>query len=354
MFAFLGALVFGLIRGWLGGGDTWTAMWESRYLLQVVVCYFLAANVMRERWHVQLLISVTLLATAAYAVEGAYRRIAYLDSGVMNLPMESAYQHDSVIFLGTLLLLTLAQQIFGAPRWQRFIGPMVFFVVGFTLLSMERRAGYICVMVGFLELAVLLFMVKRKAFLMAVVPILIGAAFYFPVFWNQSGPLAQPARAVRSLQNPDERDAASNDYRELERLNIIATMRANPILGVGFGRPYVFEVPIPDVSWWPFWQYETHDAVHWIRMKTGPFGFIAFMFLICSAIGLAAHHVRRSKDRDIRVFAVLALCGVTITMVFAYVDLGLTSGRVAVFLGTILGTLSVLDRVRTPASEVPA
>lgn len=350
MLAFFVALILGLARGAAAGGDWYIALWEARYLFQIVACYVLAVNVVRTRWHVQLLITIVLLSTGLYAIEGAYRRIALIDSGVLTVSMESAYEHGTVIFLGTLLLVIVAQQIFGAPLWQRMAGPVIFAIAGFTLLATERRAGYICVMVAFVQLAILLFFLHRKAFILTVVPILIGAAFYFPIFWNATGPLAQPARAVRSIEDPNPRDAASNAARDLERANILATMRVNPLVGVGFGRPYVLEVPVPNLSWWAFWQYETHNAVQWVRMKTGPLGFTAFMVVMCTGLALAAHTLRTSRDRDIRVFAVLALSGITITLVFSYVDLGLTSGRVSVFLGTILGTLSVLDRLPSEVS----
>ena len=43
--------------------------------------------------------------------------------------------------------------------------------------------------------------------------------------------------------------------------------------------------------------------------------------------------------------AIFALTGIISTLVFCYVDLGLVSGRVTVFLGTLLGVIGVLDRV---------
>lgn len=349
MLAFLVVLVAGLVRGALGGGDLYLALWECRYLFQLVICFFLASNVVRTRGHVRLLLTLALLASAFFAVEGAYRRIFLLDSGVLNVIMEFAYAHDSVVFLGTILLVVIAQHVFGAPRWQRIAGPLIFVIAGYTLLATERRAGYIAVMVGFIELGAMLFFIHRKAFILVVIPVLIGTAIYLPIFWNASGPAAQPARAIRSIRDPDPRDAQSNMARDLERLNILATMQQNPLVGVGFGRPYVVAVGIPDISFFPLWNYETHNSVQWVRMKTGPLGFVVFMVVMCSALALAAHHVRRSKDRDVRVFAVLAISAVTATLVFSYVDLGFTSGRVCVFLGTILGTLSVLDRL--PSEE---
>ena len=41
----------------------------------------------------------------------------------------------------------------------------------------------------------------------------------------------------------------------------------------------------------------------------------------------------------------LALSAIICTLVFCYVDLGLVSGRVTVFLGTMMGTLAVLNQI---------
>jgi hypothetical protein len=84
----------------------------------------------------------------------------------------------------------------------------------------------------------------------------------------------------------------------------------------------------------------------WIWLKTGAPGFIAFWLLMGTGIARAAHFIKTLRVPEARVFAVLSLCGIISTLVFCYVDLGLTAGRVPVFLGTLLGTLSVLDQVR--------
>ena len=119
--------------------------------------------------------------------------------------------------------------------------------------------------------------------------------------------------------------------------------RPNPLLGVGFGREFLFVAPLPDLSWWPFWHYEPHHNILWVWLKTGALGFIAFWILIGTAIARAAFCVETLKRLERRAsFAILALAGIISTMVFCYVDLGLVSGRVTVFLGTLLGTLAVL------------
>jgi hypothetical protein len=260
--------------------------------------------------------------------------------------MEFAYDHVDVIFLVTLIFVVIAQQVFGGPTWQRLFGPPLAAVTIYTLLATERRAGYIALMVAFIALAIVFLVAHRKAFFCFAVPVLLAGAIYMPVFWNNTGMVGQPARAVRSLFNPDPRDAQSNLSRELEKLNVFATIRAAPLLGVGFGREYLIVAPGPDISWFVLWNYEPHHNVLWIWLKTGAAGFVVFWLLMGTSIARAGYFAKTLRVPELRTFAILSLVGVVTTLVFSYVDLGLTAGRVPVFLGTLMGALAVLDRVR--------
>lgn len=355
MLAFLAALVAGLARGVIGGGDVNIALWESRFLFYTVICYVIAANTVKTRRHVRILLWISLITTTVFAIEGAFRRVALIDTGALGVLPEFAYGHEDVIFLGGQLLLVVALFAFGAPFWMRIFGLFSVPVVGFTLLAMERRAGYIAVIAAFIVLSLVFMMAKRKAFFLFSLPMLIGFAIYLPIFWNNTGLLGQPARAVKSLSQPDPRDASSNLYRELELIDVQYTIKANPIFGVGFGRPFDFVVGLPDLSWWPFWHYEPHHNILWVWLKLGTAGFAIFWTLMGTAIARAAFIVRRTRVPEARVFALFAMNTVIMTVVFCYVDLGLVQGRVTVLLGTALGVLSVLHQLTdVSTSELPS
>jgi O-Antigen ligase len=355
MLLFFLALVFGLIRGQLGGGNLNIALWESRCLFYIVICYLLAANTIRSRRHVATLMTIGLIAMGLFAIEATYRRIALIDTGVLGIIMEFAYSHEVVIFLGVLIFLVLAQHIFGGPLWQRMLGLFVLLPFAiYALLATERRSGYIAVMVAFLALTLVLLVVKRKAFFLLAVPVIVGGAIYLPVFWNTPGLIGQPARAVRSLYEPDPRDEASNMYRELEKINVRATIHSDPLLGVGFGREFLFAVGMPDLSFWPFWHYMPHHNILWVWLKVGAVGFIIFWVLMGSALMHGAHLIKVLRTPETRVFATMALTGIVCTLIFCWVDLGLTMSRVTTFLGICIGTLAVLDQLhdeRTPRKE---
>src|SRR5205823_12198073 len=144
---------------------------------------------------------------------------------------------------------------------------------------------------------------------------------------NNTSMVGQPARAIRSLYEPDPRDAASNLYRDLEKIDVRATIHSDPIFGVGFGRPFLFVAPLPDISWWPFWHYEPHHNIMWVWLKVGTLGFIIFWVLMGAAVARAGYLVRKVNATEARIWALFALTAVMTTLVFSYVDLGLVSGR---------------------------
>lgn len=339
------ALTVGFLRGALPGGNLNIALWESRFLVYVLICYVLACNLIRTRHDVNVLVTILVVATGLFAFEGAYRRVALIDTGSLGVAAEFAYAHDSTVFLAVVLLLVLAQPLLGAPGWQRALALAVAPVAAFTLLATERRAGMLALIAGLLVLVIVTVAWRPRRFWSVVVPLVMIGLLYLAAFWNSSGLIGQPARAIRSVFQPDARDFYSNLYRFLETINVRATIRATPLLGVGFGREYFFVVPLPDLSWWPFWHYEPHNTILWIWLKTGVFGFVAFWSLMGRALARAAHFAKTLGSGELRTFAALALCGLTAALAFSYVDLGLVSPRVTVLMGTLLGALAVLDRI---------
>jgi O-antigen ligase/polysaccharide polymerase Wzy-like membrane protein len=241
--------------------------------------------------------------------------------------------------------LILAAYVFGAFRRVRFIGLALTPLLLYTMLATERRAGIIVFLVGILVIALTTMVVRHKAFFISVLPVVAITVLYLGAFWNASGIVGQPARAIKSLYAPDPRDAASNLYRILETINITATIHSDPVLGIGFGREFLMAVSLPDLSWWPFWHFETHNNILWVWMKTGVIGYILFWILVGGAISRAAFAAKRLSDPTLRCAALFCLVSIVGTVVFAYVDLGLVSGRVTMLFGTALGILAVVERI---------
>jgi O-Antigen ligase len=357
MVFFLLMVFAGVARGALAGGDMYIGLWEVRYLLYVPACFVIARTSLRRREHVSALVFVGFVAATIFAAEGLYRKLALINTGQLGTAPEFFYEHDDVIFLATFLVLASSAFVFRVQGRLRVLGVVAAPVLLYTLLASNRRSGVIVLLVGLLVVAATLFIVRRRAFFASMLPLLAGTALLLALTWNATGLAGQPARAIRSLYDPDPRDAQSNFYRYLETFNIRVTISEDPILGVGFGREFKMVVPLADLSWWPFWRYETHNNVLWIWLKTGLVGYVAFWILIGTALGHAAFAAKRLLDPGLRLAALFSIAAIVGVVVFGYVDLAFVSGRTTVFLGTVLGIIAVLERVdrsTPPAGAVAA
>lgn len=351
---FFASLVAGLIRGAAGAGDMYVAFWEVRSLLYLGVTYVLAANLIRTRRDVGVLVTVFLVTNGLYAFEGAIRYIFMIRTDWLGVAQEFTYSHEVVIFLAVVMLQALAQIVVGGPLWRRIFGVVVASMALFTLLVSGRRAGSIALAIAFVLMALPWLVRHRKAVGLILLPGLFAAAIYLPVFWNNTGIVGQPARAVRSLIEPDARDASSNEYRDQEAINVRATIYSDPLLGVGFGRPFLFVVPLADLSWWPFWHYQPHHNILWVWLKVGAPGFTIFCMLMFGSLALASSRALTLKDPTLITFAYIGIASVVASLVFCYVDLGLTNGRVTVLLGAVLGVLAVLRQIDEAPEPVKA
>ncbi len=336
-------LVAGIARGLLSGGDPRIAFWEVRFVAYIVITYFLTANLIRTRAQSALLMWVFLFGATAFAVEGAIRRIAWSDLVPPGTLLEDGYDHTDPIFLGGAILLVVAVVIFGPSRARGRSALFLIPLLCFTLFATERRAGLIGLLVAILAFGAVLLFCKRRAFFAIFVPLALVAAVYMPLYWNDTSLLGQPARAVQSLISPNFRDAASNAYRDAEKVDIRATLDSDQLLGVGFGKEFLFVVPLPDLSGWEFWRYEPHNNVFWVWLKTGILGFIAFLFLMGTGITRASRIVINGTSPQDRVVAATVLTILVMSLVVSYVDVALVAGgRVTAMIGMSLGVLGTL------------
>jgi hypothetical protein len=292
-----------------------------------------------------MLVMVFLIGNGLYALEGVIRYFVMIRTNWLGVAPEFNFSHEVVIFLAVVVLQSLAQLVVGGSLWRRVVGMLVGPLALFTLLITGRRAGSIALAIAFVLMALPWLVRHRKGVMLILLPGLFAAAVYLPIFWNNTGILGQPARAVRSLISPDARDASSNEYRDQEAINVRETIHSDPLLGVGFGRPFLFVVPLADLSWWPFWHYQPHHNVLWVWLKVGAPGFTIFCLLMFGSLALASSRALTLRDPTLITFAYISIASVVTSLVFCYVDLGLTNGRVTVLLGAVLGVLAVLRKI---------
>jgi len=324
---YVGVFVLGTVIGAARGGS-WNAdiaLTEARAPFQMCLAYFLAANTVRSRLHVSVLMWLFVLMSAVKAVQTI---LNYQEASNLSYTLRTILSHEDVVFMGAAIALAVVAVILGhrSRLVLALLALQPLFVVAELLAY--RRVGFIALAVMFL------------AVMIAIVTVALG--FYLVMFWDATGPLAEPLRAMRSVVDASSTslvDQTSSAWRDVEHQNIGYTIRQLPLTGVGVGQRYLFEREVVDISF-PYWRFITHDALLWLWLKAGLLGAFALWFLVARAllVGVSLH--RRVRDPLLRWAVTLPVALVVTQVVFSSVDLGLTYSRTMIVLGISLGILA--------------
>jgi hypothetical protein len=347
--AYAGVFIVGGAIGAARGGrfDTGAAFAELHGPLIFCVLYFLSANLIRTRLQIVVLMWEFL---ALLGVKAFQAVLNYQDAQGSSFAVDSVTAHEDVIFYGLATALLIVMTVLGTRT--KFFYALV--AMQPLILSAEfvaaRRAGFVAVGAVLLAMALLFMARDRRRGLMLVGLVGVAAVAYMAAFWDAEGPLAAPLRAVRSVIEPSSvnlRDAASNFWRDIENQNIAYTVKQLPLTGVGLGQQYLFQrEPVP-LTGFPYWRYETHNAVLWLWLKAGPLGAFVLWFLVARVLLLGSALYLRLRDPELRWMAVLPVALIVLQVVFSSVDLGLTYSRTMIILGTVLGITAFLALSRS-------
>jgi O-antigen ligase len=318
------ALVFaGLVFGLATGGNRYAATWEFRPLLCLPLFYVVLVNLVTTRRQYLRLTAVMLVAITFHTLLSlqVWSRMSSLERQAS----ESLVAHGSAVQLSVVIFVTMAVWVVPeGPRRLRWFTLIIIVPVAWVWLASQRRAAVIALAVGLIVLAILLTKLNPRV-LRRVGPVFaILLAAYVVAFWHSESTTGFPAQALKTVVAPGEtsqRDQASDLYRVIENFDITTTIRAKPLTGLGFGQEFYRPVPLPDISFFPFYEYIPHNSILWIWIKMGFFGFITMLYLFGAAIrwGTAAiMHLPRGPDALVLMAAVVYL---VMYLVFAYVDI---------------------------------
>ncbi len=348
---FVFGTVIGLARG--GSWDFEAALAEVREPLQMCVVYFLAANLVRSRRQgIYLLWAFVVLV----GVKGLQGILNYQAAGNLPYNLEAVTGHEDVVFFDAAVGLAVAMAMLGLRSKLAYVAFALLPVILIAEMLTERRVGFIALGVVIVLMTILLFATApRRAFVLVAVGALAICA-YVAVFWESSGPFAEPIRAVRSVLDASYvsvRDEMSDSWRVTEDGNIAYTMRNLPVTGVGVGQRYLtqqFPPPLP--PGFTYWRYITHNALLWIWLKAGPLAALAFWFLIARVVMIGSAQYVRFRDPGLRILAIFPVCLIVCQVVFSGVELGLTYARTMIVLGSVLGLGGFLTHRRVTRPQV--
>lgn len=336
-------LGYGLARG----GNANVALWEVRPIYHLALTFLLAANLIRTRQHVNSLLWTLLVAIAIRGLVGVIYVATVLEGSLAG--QERIGSHAMSIFFDSIFVMTIGAFLFREHLHKRIWLVLLLPPIIFSFFANQRRASFIALALALLMIGLVLFLTKRQLFWRFVPLVLALSVVYLGVFWNSSHPLGLGARALRSVMGTaDVRDIQSNQYRDLENTNVLYTIRQAPV-GLGFGQKFFIITPLPDISFFVWWEYITHNAVLWLWMKGGIWTFVAGLTLMGMALCVGAQAIRTLPDGVLRNSALTFTLYLLMHFIYSYVDMAWESPSM-VYVGVAMGVLSVLPLIAA-ASE---
>jgi hypothetical protein len=313
---------FGFLRGYSTGGDLRVAIFEGRPLFYLVIVYLLVTNLLTTRRQYVRLIMTAMVAVSIQSIFSLlwYRGVPPEERAAL----ESLSEHSATIPMNALFVLLICSIALKCSRWMKWTSFVLAIPAVYAYLLSQRRAAMVALATGVIIILAVLFQRRRRAFWFVTPTIVILAVGFVLATWNATGALGLPAQATKTVLFPDqlgEAESGSDLYREIEAFNLQYTIQSNRLFGRGFGQEFFRPVPMPDISFFEFWNYIPHNNVLWIWIKMGFFGFVSMLYLFARAVQLGARSITLIDRRDHVAFAVVGLSYVVMFLVFSYVDI---------------------------------
>jgi hypothetical protein len=347
---FLACVAMGILHGVASGGAFRIIVLEVRPFWYFFVSYILAFNTVSRVSHVRIILWITIIGTAVKGVQGVYIVYNFLGGHVSGHNEIMAHEQS---FFFILVLLLLALMILHHMQRAFFVAIQLSLpCLLIALVANNRRADYVALLAG-IAVAWALIIVLKPTSRRVLVPVLVTCVLiggvYVLLFQHVSGPLGLPANAVISVFKPnatDARDTASNLYRTIEDYDLKYTETQSPLLGYGFGKPFLQPQVLPDVEQIdPYYLYIPHNNVLWIWMRLGPLGYLALWYLLGTAIVGGSIIARRLKNPELQLFAIFTVAAVVMEVIVAYSDYQFFFYRNVIYIGIALGVLFKLPAI---------
>lgn len=316
--------LLGFVRGMSSGADLRAAIFEVRPLILLPLLYVLVVNVCRSRQDYRRLMWVALAAITLQALLS----LQYLSrlSATERNALESLNEHGAAIGANLVLMALVASLAYRQVNWTIRITLLAASIpITWVYLIAQRRAAIVALVGAFVLFGFMLFWRQCRTFWKVIPICAVVAIGYLGAFWNSEMSAGFPAQAIKTVLAPEEasaEDQSSDFYRLLETLNLSATVRSSPVLGIGFGQPFLRPFPLPDIGVFEFNAYVPHNSFIWIWTKTGFGGFVALVYIVGRSMMQGASRARAAPDGDDAVVALTGVLFVAMYVIFLYVDIG--------------------------------
>ncbi len=341
----LAAVLVGLLVGLAHHGSTRVALMEIRPYLYLAATYVLVQAFLGTRRLLHATLWVIVIANGAKGLQAV---LAFLSVRGENPRPDAVLGHEEAFLFAMFIMIVAALWLLDQPGRLRTTATWLLPLVLVGDMVNSRRTAWLILAAGLLIVGIVgaVALPERRRFLLRTGLCLAAVlCVYLPVYWNQTGTLGQPARAVHSFVSPNPRDASSDLYRTQENANLTLNIHQGGVLGKGFGVPIDYALPIANItSIDPLIAYVPHDGVLYVVMRMGLFGVITFWSMIGIALITACRLARRA-DRDAALVGLVTAAMVVGYTLQGYNDQGFFFYRIAICMGLLFGLMEVATRL---------
>ncbi|NNJ11090.1 O-antigen ligase family protein [Chloroflexales bacterium ZM16-3] len=339
IFAFF--ITVGMGYGILRGGAFKIALMEVRPMYYIPLMLILTSNLIETRLQVNRLMWIMALAIAYKGIAGVIYVATVLQWDIGSV--EQIGEHAMSIHFNAFFIFAIIAWFYHDSVLKRLIFPVLTPFLFYSFLANHRRAGFLTLGLGIAIILTMLYRENRKLFFTLAPTGLVIFLVYLAAFWNNTGSIGIIARAVRSVVGqPTARDAASNVYRDLENVNTMFNINRSPIFGIGFGNKFIIVAPMPDISFFTFWEYITHNSIMWIWMEAGVGAFFSLLLMTGMTMIVGGRAVWNMPYGPLRGVALTATLYIFMHFTYGYADMS-WEGISLTFVGTMMGLINSLE-----------
>lgn len=332
-------------RGLTSGGSLHDSLWELRGQMYMLVAYVLVCNLVKTPSQIVRMLWILLVGAGLRGVEGTFQYLFV--QRAHDISTHELYPHEQSFFFNGFLTLTIILFLYGGPRRMKQFALCLLPFVVMANLANNRRASVAALVISIIALFAITWVVQprfRRTIGWGLLVVAMVYPPYYIAYQNKTGLLALPARAIASNFHPTANDAASNQYRVSEDLDIMTTVKSSSttaVIGYGFGKPMMTPYWLVDIGY-VFQFLMPHNSVLWVWMRLGTIGYLIFWFLVGTAIVQATQLVRRLRDRRFQGIALFVLMMLLQQVIISYVDLQWSNYRTMIFTGVLFALISRL------------
>ncbi|MEP6914592.1 MAG: O-antigen ligase family protein [Acidobacteriota bacterium] len=331
----LGLSLYGLLRG----GDLMIINLQTqRFILTAVLACLLAYSLRGTRDYIALGAVITLAACIKAGIAIWVRQTIDLPADILEF---TTTHGDSMLFTTALaVLLAVWSDRSRVPH--RWIAVPAAAWLLFGIVANARRLAWLQVAFTLLTLFMVTPWTRGKRTLaraaLLASPLLV---IYVAVGWHSTARVFAPVNLLRSVQ--DGKSNRSTLDRDIENFNLITTFSGHPVLGTGFGHPYVEAVKGDDISMaFPEYRYVPHNSVLGLWAAGGLLGFIGIWAAPIIGLFRAARCYYRAGTAPERMAAFAVIAAVEIYMLQSWGDMGFVEPKAVFLLGAALGVAARL------------